>query len=415
MCGAGRQISHRLLNVEKDVGSRDLRRAYTRLIRQFKPEHSPEEFRRIRDAYESLQQIVEWKERFAPSSVPDSAEQYEEAATVDGDLQQGTPAASEEQLYSSQNVRITLKSLDEELDELWQQSCEGGEEAAYFRLKTLSKEHSGSEAICVRLYWLLRIARELDADLRCSTWLMTSATTRPESRTLRELLRREIELQPGMAYSPEFIGLLKREVESEVIYDLLSARWRAAVRLDRWPTLETDLERLKPRLENGEPLLTVRLQILAAEKLLWNPVHEPTELLDKIEENQHFQLELQDVLDRLETLRQVALEWRTLLDSEGSSNHFVKMMPSFWQDPPEIAERQLLEFAARCMKSPDSHFRYLDSLRGRMPSLLLEVWRRLNSISSEPCELTDEGRMRIHEFFVETRFSDLQWLAKGFA
>ena len=32
---------------------RDLRKAYLRLIRSYKPEHSPEEFKRIREAYES--------------------------------------------------------------------------------------------------------------------------------------------------------------------------------------------------------------------------------------------------------------------------------------------------------------------------------------------------------------------------
>ena len=43
----------RLLGVTPGVSARDLRKAYLALIRSYKPEHSPEEFKRIREAYES--------------------------------------------------------------------------------------------------------------------------------------------------------------------------------------------------------------------------------------------------------------------------------------------------------------------------------------------------------------------------
>ena len=42
----------KLLGVPFDVTPRDLKRAYTRRIRTYKPEHAPEEFRRIREAYD---------------------------------------------------------------------------------------------------------------------------------------------------------------------------------------------------------------------------------------------------------------------------------------------------------------------------------------------------------------------------
>ena len=41
----------KLLGVPRNVPPRDLKRAYTRLIRSYKPEHSPDEFRRIRAAH----------------------------------------------------------------------------------------------------------------------------------------------------------------------------------------------------------------------------------------------------------------------------------------------------------------------------------------------------------------------------
>ena len=44
-----------LLGVAPGVSARDLRKAYSRLIRRFKPEQYPEHFRRIRDAYETVE------------------------------------------------------------------------------------------------------------------------------------------------------------------------------------------------------------------------------------------------------------------------------------------------------------------------------------------------------------------------
>ena len=50
---------YELLGVPRDAGPRDLRRAYTRLIRAYKPEQHPEQFRRIRAAYEAALRLAE--------------------------------------------------------------------------------------------------------------------------------------------------------------------------------------------------------------------------------------------------------------------------------------------------------------------------------------------------------------------
>src|SRR5260370_450178 len=51
---------YQLLGVSFGVLPRDLRRAYTRLIRTYKPEQFPEHFQRIRDAYETVLQYAEF-------------------------------------------------------------------------------------------------------------------------------------------------------------------------------------------------------------------------------------------------------------------------------------------------------------------------------------------------------------------
>src|SRR5262245_8160594 len=58
-----------LLGVGPSATETDLRRAYTRLSRRFKPEHSPEAFRRVREAYEAALQHRKWFQVF-PTEFP---------------------------------------------------------------------------------------------------------------------------------------------------------------------------------------------------------------------------------------------------------------------------------------------------------------------------------------------------------
>src|SRR6478752_3317379 len=49
-----------LPGVEPGASELDIKRAYTRLIRRFKPEHAPDQFRRIREAYEACLEGFRW-------------------------------------------------------------------------------------------------------------------------------------------------------------------------------------------------------------------------------------------------------------------------------------------------------------------------------------------------------------------
>jgi curved DNA-binding protein CbpA len=45
---------HQVLGVSPDAGEEDLRAAYVRKVKEYPPDRSPEEFERIRDAYDNL-------------------------------------------------------------------------------------------------------------------------------------------------------------------------------------------------------------------------------------------------------------------------------------------------------------------------------------------------------------------------
>ena len=60
-----------ILGVPHGVEEKELKRAYVRLIRRFKPEQYPEQFQRLREAYETLQR---WAAFHLPAPPPQPRE-----------------------------------------------------------------------------------------------------------------------------------------------------------------------------------------------------------------------------------------------------------------------------------------------------------------------------------------------------
>ena len=75
--------------------------------------------------------------------------------------------------------RARLKSYEEELDELWDLACNGAESAAYPRLQELTTRIPEQFAAYVRLYWLLRVAPELEPARQAVDWLFVGMRRSP--------------------------------------------------------------------------------------------------------------------------------------------------------------------------------------------------------------------------------------------
>ncbi len=73
---------YELLGVAREADRTTLRRAYTQLIRRYKPEHAPEQFRLIRAAYDSALQFVEWREAYEKHAA--QADDDDESETESG-------------------------------------------------------------------------------------------------------------------------------------------------------------------------------------------------------------------------------------------------------------------------------------------------------------------------------------------
>lgn len=292
---------YELLGVARGVQARDLKKAYTQLIRIYKPEQFPEQFRKIRDAYETVLRFVQW---FGAA---------EEAAPAEAGA--GESAASADARSDLPGWQATPSRVDE-LSALWQQASRGEDAAAYRRLVELAREPDGQADVCLRLYWLLVLNPELDPQRSPCDWLVQGLTASGLGGALRELYRRELADNPEEAFSARSEKLLDLPVNPTLLAELADWRLQAAGRLSRWQAIADDLARLRPRFVPDGDEAWVRLLLTAADQLALCLDPEGFKLLmqckDEIAKFEYLGDRIADELDRFEFNMGMAMHWRKL-------------------------------------------------------------------------------------------------------
>jgi hypothetical protein len=389
---------YELLGVQFGVLPRDLKRAYTRLIRMYKPEQSPDQFRMIREAYEKILKHIEW---FGSREV----------SIVEPD--DGDRAASEtDSTVETRPAQSTLPPLQQgpaierELVDLWEQACSGDERSAYGKLVQLHETHAGQVDICLRLYWLLSISPHLDDGRSPLDWLATGLKESNLAGPLRELYRREIIAEPEEALGRRFTELLQHHARPGTLADMLQWRWQAARKhvpgLD-WAAQDIivqDLELFWPRMSTSSGLSIqeeeswVRLLLLAVDYLAWShdaPHRETLErCLKEIHSLDHLHTRLSGSLDRLDLLLDLSTTWRRLTEDRSERPNVLEIIldltPSIWNgDLPELRSL-LLDCLEQIARNPLQALQSLDFLRQNCSGALSQFGQLLSSFeqSIEP-------------------------------
>ena len=163
---------------------RDLRRAYTRLIKVYKPEHAPDEFRKLREAYETISQHLQWRERYGIHVESNTTEPEDEPSAANGTAgdkndnsaeSSGLPDAEEIDTHNGSTSteddtpaprRVARTMVTDPLRDAWQLVLDGSPEQAFAELKKFYMQHGMTPAVAVRMYWLLVTFPELDPKIQ---------------------------------------------------------------------------------------------------------------------------------------------------------------------------------------------------------------------------------------------------------
>lgn len=368
-----------LLGVPRDVPPRELKRAYTRLIRVYKPEHAPEAFRRIREAYDTVRQ---WAEMFGALRQAGLSAQFEEG----GVTVEATP--SHQSPTNEKAARAVGKSLDEELEECWQSAIDGDGVRAYRELERLHAMAPQDARITARLYWLLAVAPQLDARRAACDWLVAGLRRNGLSGPLRELYRREIAANPDEALHQRCLELIDAVPASVGLANLLEWRWKAAAHRDEAvEVIAADLARLRERFLAHDDETWARLIFVALDHAAFLDTAAARDLMARchcdLEQRAHLHLRLTAAFDRFELLQVVAASSRTLLQQAPVwHTDLVEVVRQAWSLPIEELRPKLMAFLATVAARPGQLLQRFDAIQELASPLLFQFRRALSMLDS---------------------------------
>ncbi len=398
-----------ILGVSPSVTPKDLKRTYTKLIRVYKPELRPEEFRRIREAYEQVLRHVEWISQLGIRIETDGDEQ-EPASSPDQAAQPSPegvePSASDGEPRHVRPAPQPTNSKEERLRAIWDLACSGAEEQAYQRLVEMHLAHGATPDVALRCYWLLSLTPELDSTRQPCDWLEQGLATGGWYGPLGMLYHQELATSDEEVISERPARIFRLPGPVWLISTLVNTRWRAAFRLRRpLEIIAADLPVLEKSVLAGDEAAWLQLCSLGIEVLAWENTPAAAAICGKlrkwIEDANHLHSQCSHVLDRLDLLAATIPAWHKLNPDAGDLKELVAQG---WVLPGDELRGPLLKFAAKVVSRPTESLDYFTRLGESNPQILF----RLASLVMEvrpyipppPESRSDEFVERLVEDFV---------------
>jgi hypothetical protein len=346
---------YRLLGVGPEASARDLRRAYLHLVRTYKPEHAPEEFRLIRAAYETLKERAEllasWKTGEGEPADPAIAPPADRPSS---------PFADGSKTGSGTDP--------------WERAVLGEIEPAYRELAGLAGTGTAREEVYLQLYWLLTLDPRLERGKHPCDWLVRGLLDRgSDARRLASLVSREAAFDPAAAAGEPFAPLRSSRVPPAHLVEIFSARWKAARALARWEVVREDLGALRTWVPDADGDFWARLLIAAASNLVWAPGTESAALAQLKDEAQacaHRGLDLDGDLTLIEYAERAARGLLALWPQYAYTSRLHDLLRLTWNQPWPAARAHLRTHLADVAADPHGWLRRFTLVRAQAsPSL----------------------------------------------
>ncbi len=359
-----------VLGVDRRADETELRRAYARLIRVYKPEHAPEEFRRVRDAYEHAQQQLEqrraWGNDDEPIARVVSAPPQPDETVIARDAKD---SRSDAPLPHDTWRTLSAATLLDEYRRLAQQA-----------------ERDADETTFVQLYWLLALHPDFDTQEPVE-WLVRWLRAHPLlAGTAWDLYYAHIFEHPHEVLTERYQTLLDRAERLDRLTGLLSVRWESCGRLGEFQPLIADLEKYRARFALHDQDRWGQLLTSAMFTLGWLDKPEVDtqvrELFAEIEKFYAVSPQHHGLFDQAEEVTIAIDSWRQMRGEGNVSQSLIELLQSSKRHPFLQIRPQLEAFLERRARPPD---RLLDELSNlyKLPAMLFEFGRLLRTLEIE--------------------------------
>lgn len=397
-----------LLGVPQDVDERNLKRAYAKLIRVYKPEHHPDKFARVREAYEQVLQRIEFLAQFNVSPALELGDQPSEIPRTE--LTE-TPAPTPMRRHPFERNREPssdrLPDLRQQIAAAWQWVLDENPAVGYRQLQKLLESHPAHEEICMRLYWILRLAADVEPETDPTRWLCVALRQNRLTGRAWELYCRELERQSLLGVNDDCARLLRVQAAEERITELAIFRWRAVALANRWSLIRGDLDELQQRFANHNPARWAQLLFGALVFACWsestNTAAQELVIYCDLALSQlpELQLKMGGEFDRLDILKQLTLELATPSSVPFPAN-LTNVIRDYLTVPSTSLRPHLLQILEQWTLEPQTTLREMDQLANRHGLALQQLSEIISGLESS--EYHDDPERRVN--YIYSAFRD---------
>jgi len=357
---------------------KDLKRSYNCLIRIYKPEKFPQEFQRIREAYEQLDNQLRYGVRFFQGIETSDSYEWRTESLLD-EQEEGLPrdnkGSSAPQPPESERPRRHAGRLP--LHERIQ--CELPADV----YRSLAKKEDKTAYDYYALALMSDIVHRKDG-LQFARWILAGVKAYPEEQGLNSLLYEYYRGPIQDSVIPNLLVVSSQILAKDRFFSMTESLWFDMLRVHSFQKFRATLEQCEANLQgiDIDGQLAFLIEILKA--AIWKADDEWTEkTMTLIDENfEHIPFHLQYDVDILEHLKKYMDQRDAFLTEHPLRQKIDRAMESYFSENQLAGDQSVLECHVEIAQNPASLLEAFPHGDGECGPLFL-VWTTINEDVAE--------------------------------
>lgn len=392
-----------LLGVTPGTPTREIRKSYTNLIRRFKPEHYPDHFRRIREAYDQVQQSEQWRTYAPPPESQPQPPPSDTTIPVDLSLEDAAPPPERPSEPNPPPIPISATSPSAS-DHLWDAACAGEHERVYRQLREQVQRGSAPEATYLQLYWLRVAFPEVDWDVKPIDWAIKAIGAGYEQGRAFEIIYAELLYRRELCRDAGLVALFDRVRNADAAARLFELRWRAALSFGQWSLVLDELPKAHARLFDHPQSLVSLLSWLVG-YMAWSPEDHVARAMQKCRKDlEHLasgNRTLDYAMERLDFLDELVHQWRTMPHARPLHKDIRDFLPISWTGTLGQIRWRIFNLYQGMVGNVPLAIDSLDALAQSWPMTLAQI-----TITAQQTYFASRGSFRAQPEDVKTVFRE---------
>lgn len=351
---------YKLLNVSVGADPKEVKRAYTRLIKQFKPEHFPEQFRLLREAFDRVNTDASsfaWEREIQSTRLPLNE----------------TRANPTENVLRPDEQSFLKHTYEDPTKRVWELAKSEGIPSALNAIHESAWPEDSKTKVRFIEYWLIKTKSPNPDSKEPARFLLENLHRFLDLPTAMNLARTELIAHPDLFFAIDLSKCFRKGNSLYNLSELLRIRWEAACQTQEHHRILADYQLFSERYFEHRDLWD-GVTITAINFLMWSTDPEVQmrcdEILSNLELDSGLRSSFEEYLTQIDYLKQIVLEFRKVSVERPEWNRLLNLVPSMWNGIDSQFANKTAAWLVHASKDISYFTSVFDGLAKDSPSLL---------------------------------------------